>query len=88
MFLETQASSIRQSCTYESIIPCRTADGIFEFVKRMVFHVTLGLHAVVTIAEHALKLLTIDCKYFLSNVIPANHYNYVKSKAYVESLTL
>ena len=49
-------------------------------------------YIVVTIAEHALLQREcqgcqyIDCKYFLRNINTCDHYNYVKTKAYVESL--
>ena len=52
------------------------------------------LHIVVTIAQHAsdrvlkrvLKLSTYRLQMFLWNMITCDHYNYVKTKGYVESL--
>ena len=53
-----------------------------------------GLHIVVTIAEHAcdhvlkrvLKLLIYRVQYVLWNMNTCDHYNYVKTNAYLESL--
>ena len=65
-----------------------------RFAWRRPNKLKLGLHIVVTIAEHAcdhvltrvLKLLTYRLKCFLWNMNTYDHFNYVKTKAYVESL--